>query len=341
MNPRASRIAVWVTCLSSSFVAACGGTGAPTGARGEDVGQATAAITGVPSMVGCVEIDVNGARKVASRFDVAPGTSPVLQLTGLPLGTDTFVGLAYPSACKAVTSAMQATWISDPVEATLVAQQVATVSLTLHPNGQASVGVGFEPDEAGAACAAPQLLCAGVCVNVTSDPNNCGACGNACGAGTECVNGQCQCDATSCANGCCASATGPCSNSPTACGSNGGACTDCTNPLPAHATGATCSPSGQCQITACAVAMAAVTFPHGCVSHPAFDFADCDRDFSNGCETIANTTTDCGGCGFACAPGQECGDTAGFTQSQVAPCESQGGGPQCSMAYFCGIPNGC
>jgi hypothetical protein len=236
---------------------------------------------------------------------------------------------------------MQATWISDPVGATLVAQQVDSVLLTLRPNGQASVGVGFAGDEAGATCAAPGLLCAGVCVNVASDPNNCGACGNACGAGTACVNGQCQCDATSCANGCCASPTGPCNNSPTACGAGGGTCVDCTNPLPPNATGATCTPSGQCQITACAVALAAVTSLHGCISHSAVNYADCDQVFSNGCEIVADTTSNCGGCGFACAAGQECGDTSGFTELQAAPCESGGGGPQCSMAYFCGISNGC
>jgi hypothetical protein len=336
MKLQAFGMAFLATC-SSSFVVACGGNGATTDARGEDVGEATAAITGVPSMVGCVEIDVTGARNVASRFDVASGASPVLQLTGLPLGADTFVGLAYPSACRNVTSAMQATWISDPVGATIVAQQVATVSLTLHRNGQASVGVGFEPDDAGATCAPPGLLCAGVCADVTSDPNNCGACGNACGAGTTCVSGQCQCDATSCPNGCCASATGPCSNSATACGR---ACTNCTN-LPANAIAATCSASGQCQITACAVATPAVTVLHGCGSHPAVDYADCDQNFANGCETIADTATSCGGCGFACGAGQTCADTNNFTALQAAPCESGGGGPQCSMAYFCGISNGC
>jgi hypothetical protein len=73
----------------------------------------------------------------------------VLLLTGLPLGSDTFTGLAYPTACSAVTSPTQATWISNPVPVSLVAQSVADVSVLLRPNGQSTVCVGFQPDDAG------------------------------------------------------------------------------------------------------------------------------------------------------------------------------------------------
>jgi hypothetical protein len=103
----------------------------------------------VPADVACVEIDVAGARDVVRRFDVTADEMVVLSLTGLPLGTDTFTGLAYPMGCSAVTSPMQATWISDPVQAALVAQAVADVSLVLRPNGQTNVCVGFQADDAG------------------------------------------------------------------------------------------------------------------------------------------------------------------------------------------------
>jgi len=35
-------------------------------------------------------------------------------------------------------------------------------------------------------------ICNGACVDITTDPNNCGGCGNVCPAGQDCVNGACQ-----------------------------------------------------------------------------------------------------------------------------------------------------
>jgi hypothetical protein len=40
-------------------------------------------------------------------------------------------------------------------------------------------------------CTAPEVLCAGVCVNPSSDAKNCGGCGNDCGVGRSCASGTC------------------------------------------------------------------------------------------------------------------------------------------------------
>jgi hypothetical protein len=40
-------------------------------------------------------------------------------------------------------------------------------------------------------CIAGQTSCSGDCVNMTSDHDNCGACGNACSSGEFCVKGSC------------------------------------------------------------------------------------------------------------------------------------------------------
>jgi hypothetical protein len=193
MSARALVVSLAAAVAAGALVAACGAV--DTTPPVEDVGQAVAAISGVPASVGCVEIDVAGARAVVRRFDVMQNQMVSATLTGLPLGADTFTGLAYPMACNSVASSTQATWISDPVPATLVPQTTASVSLTLHPNGQASVGVGFQGDDAGAdaavTCAAPLLLCAGMCVDPNSDANNCGACGTACATNQTCVSAQC------------------------------------------------------------------------------------------------------------------------------------------------------
>lgn len=45
--------------------------------------------------------------------------------------------------------------------------------------------------ESEAECPEQNLICGGVCTPVLSDTNNCGACGNSCSSGFECVEGAC------------------------------------------------------------------------------------------------------------------------------------------------------
>jgi hypothetical protein len=276
--------ALALTCCSIAAVACS--AGAP---EEEDIGRASAAITQVPAQVGCIEIDVTGARSVTQRYDVSAGQSSVLSLTGLPLGLDTFVGLAYPGVCSAVASAAQATWISDAVQASLVAQQVASVTLVLRPNGESSVGVSFQGDDGGSdaqtvACAVPQTMCGGTCTSTATDPANCGACGAVCSA----INGATACVAGSCRIATCAAGFADCDglaadgcetnvgSSVSSCGACGHAC--------AAANGISSCVSGVCGIAQCTAG-----------------FADCDHIAANGCET--NTTTsasNCGTCGHTC-----------------------------------------
>jgi hypothetical protein len=286
MNSRVLVVASFTACITA-LAGACSGTGESSHPSTEDIGQATAAIYAVPPMVGCVEIDVTGARSVTSRFDVMPGASSVLRLTGLPLGTDTFVGLAYPSACAGVMSTTQATWASDPVMASLVPQAVASVPLTLHPNGQASVGVGFQPDDAGTTCTMPLVSCGGVCVDTVSDPNNCGACGFACPAGAMCDNSVCSPQAcmsplVQCMTGCTNLATDP------------NNCGTCGNQCPA---GSMCV-SGSCTAAACMPP--SIQCGTGC-TNTASD--------PNNCGACVNTSSDannCGACGTKCPAGVPC-----------------------------------
>jgi hypothetical protein len=71
--------------------------------------------------------------------------------------------------------------------------------------------------------------CRGVCIDTLSDPNNCGACGRICAAGTFCCDGWCADPAVN-APGCCppnlscgASCTSPFSD-PGNCGACGNVC---------------------------------------------------------------------------------------------------------------------
>ena len=40
-------------------------------------------------------------------------------------------------------------------------------------------------------CPDSEQLCSGTCIDTSSDPNNCGSCGNVCASGTGCQSGQC------------------------------------------------------------------------------------------------------------------------------------------------------
>src|SRR5262249_56395725 len=53
-------------------------------------------------------------------------------------------------------------------------------------------------------CQAGQVNCGGVCRDLTSDPQNCGACGQVCALNATCSSGVCVCQAgtANCGNAC-------------------------------------------------------------------------------------------------------------------------------------------
>ncbi|AKV00197.1 Tryptophan synthase alpha chain [Labilithrix luteola] len=137
--------------------------------------------------------------------------------------------------------------------------------------------------------------------DIAGDAENCGACGNVCPAGQRCINGKCGCasgmlDCGRCVN-------------PRFDDSHCGACGNrCTTPVPA------CSP------------MPSQTF-YGCKNSECgklkcnSGFSDCNGDLGKGCASdgcevdTSKDPNNCGGCGIACGPDQDCRD--------------DGVGPQC------------
>ena len=80
-------------------------------------------------------------------------------------------------------------------------------SQTVRFGGNADGGAGVDVVEGDArACDNALALCRGNCVDLASDPNNCGRCENACGAGYVCISGVCDVDCpkgqTRCGNTC-------------------------------------------------------------------------------------------------------------------------------------------
>lgn len=141
-------------------------------------------------------------------------------------------------------------------------------------------------------------LCSNGCeTDEHTDRLNCGACGHACEAGQDCVDGTCICPAgtTRCGKRCVDVTVDP--DNCGACG-NGcpGAGGDGENGTP------TCK-GGTCGYLCYA------------------GFADCDGRINNGCEAnIGNDPTHCGGCATKCdaARGQPCV----LGQCLTKPCEA-------------------
>jgi hypothetical protein len=166
--------------------------------------------------------------------------------------------------------------------------------------------------EAGA-CTGNDTCCSGLCVNTTTDVDNCNVCGNGCmGAQTLCCSSSCtdpttsasncgscgyKCSTTnatpSCAAGACTWACtqgySHCATGNTGCETNTnttinhcGSCSRDCNTSTQHATGISCS-QGHCGYTACAPG-----------------YLDCDTSKSNGCETMGSVCPTCGLIGLPC-----------------------------------------
>ena len=137
-------------------------------------------------------------------------------------------------------------------------------------------------------CPTGQLPCGGKCIDVTSDPQNCGGCGLVCSlshAKTTCSNSICvivACDAQ----------WGDCNNQPAdGCEAQLGTvqnCSRCGDACSFANAQATCS-QGVCQMLSC---------------HPGY--GDCDATAANGCESPLNTSAHCGSCTVSCPAGQSC-----------------------------------
>jgi hypothetical protein len=129
------------------------------------------------------------------------------------------------------------------------------------------------------------------------DPKNCGACGNDCGdAGGICWRGACGCPSgfTQCGNECVNLASDQLN-----CGACGSICNPPSDPQDPKWI---CGPRVQPQNTRWTCAKGA------CSMQCAPGYGDCNKAFcADGCELdLSSDPSNCGACGRACAPGQEC-----------------------------------
>jgi hypothetical protein len=166
----------------------------------------------------------------------------------------------------------------------------ATSSSTTATASAASTSTTASTGSSGLACGPyPHKACGDGCVDTSSDPQNCGFCGNTCAppnhGTTACVNSACtivSCDAgfADCDgygfNGCEAAL-----DTPLNCGSCGNACQGIASVLPI------------CMGGACAL---------DCPS----PWIDCDGIVATGCESMLADDANCGACGKACTGLSHC-----------------------------------
>lgn len=129
-----------------------------------------------------------------------------------------------------------------------------------------------DPEEGELECAAGELVCGGGCADTSSDPAHCGACGNACGEGSRCIDSACAL---------------VCPSGQEACG---GACVSLLTARDhCGACGQACENGAFCVDGACAA-----TCPTG------------QEACGDGCFDLDTSSAHCGACGNACGAGEAC-----------------------------------
>jgi hypothetical protein len=223
------------------------------------------------------------------------------------------------------------------------------------------------------ACNAPSQCCDpqnGVCADLGSDSQNCGACGHACTAPLTCVGGACACNGVVCATGdmCCTTGCRNLANDAQNCGGCGRACGEGFACVAGACTcnGATCSPGqiccdstcvdpetssshcGSCAVS-CSRGEACSGGACGCGSTQCQNNETCCTD---GCFDLQNSSVHCGsscsapGCpaGFACMGGMcqqtTCIPACTSGNTCVGTTCMCGTSPQCPTAQTC-CPDGC
>jgi len=164
-------------------------------------------------------------------------------------------------------------------------------------------------------CPAPQVMCSGVCADLSRDSENCGKCGTACAAGQVCNNSVCALDCSpglsNCGGECVNQESDPahCGDCVTACDPgevcSAGACattcktglTDCSsNCVDTDTDRAHC---GDC-VTSCDPGY--VCSGGGCQLSCQADLTDC----GGVCTNLDSDDLNCGGCGAPCPIWERC-----------------------------------
>jgi hypothetical protein len=119
----------------------------PEDVKVSDEGSATVvlALTTVPSDVQCLEVTVTASATTTQLFPLTAGQPATITLPGLPSGPVSIDERAFAVPCDQVQSTTPPTWVSTmPAMTTLVAGQIADVTIVLRRAGQVRVTTDFQ-----------------------------------------------------------------------------------------------------------------------------------------------------------------------------------------------------
>ena len=168
------------------------------------------------------------------------------------------------------------------------------------------------------------------CLDLSTDPMNCGGCAVSCGLGETCKDAQCTCGDVSTQGGrLCASDEACCGSTPT--------CTTVAAPV-CSCGGVPCGIGQVCCDESCvrvdrdeencgacgqACGIGQLCSGARCVCQSGF--SDCDGDPATGCETqLSADVQNCGACGHLCDPGEVCSRGSCVTSCQVGRADCDG-----------------
>jgi hypothetical protein len=160
-----------------------------------------------------------------------------------------------------------------------------------------------------------------MCMDITSDPNNCGGCGISCGGGT-CTNGVCSTTQAPCTKGHAGQYCKLDAGTQFAC-CPGGGCTDTSaDPKNCGRCGSLCDPGLSCVGSTC-VALTCTTTTQG--QYCEDDAGTLGSCCGTSCVHRGSDPNNCGGCGITCLSSETCvsGDCG------VASCSAQTLGSSC------------
>ena len=142
---RRTKLMMSTAVIAGAAITSCQGQNKDQAGTTDGDGSITLSLAQAPAGASCLQLTVDGYRKVVKSFPLTAGEVTEYRLSGLPTGLAQVSGAAFTVACGAVNAGVDPAWVSDqPVAVKIDTAISAHVLLRLIRNGRVSIGVDFE-----------------------------------------------------------------------------------------------------------------------------------------------------------------------------------------------------